>query len=32
MLGIRYIKVQPTTYLLQYRRGKLVREGAGLAF
>lgn len=32
MLGFRYIKVQPTTYLLQYRRGKLVRQGAGLAF
>lgn len=30
--GIRFIKVQPTTYLLQYKRGKLVREGAGLAF
>ncbi|MSU49309.1 MAG: SPFH domain-containing protein [Opitutus sp.] len=32
MLGIRFIKVQPTTYLLQYQKGRLVREGAGLAF
>ncbi|WP_404420507.1 SPFH domain-containing protein [Nibricoccus sp. IMCC34717] len=32
MLGFRYIKTQPTTYLLQYKKGKLVREGAGLAF
>lgn len=32
MLGIRYIKVQPTEFILQYRRGKLIREGAGLAF
>jgi hypothetical protein len=32
MFGIRFIKVQPTDYILQYRRGQLVREGAGLAF
>ena len=32
MFGIKFIKVQPTTYLLQYRRGKIVREGAGLSF
>src|SRR3989441_8079892 len=32
MFGIRFIKIQPTTYLLQYRRGKIVREGLGLAF
>ena len=32
MFGIRYIKVPPTTYLLQYRRGQLAREGPGLAF
>src|ERR1051326_8943442 len=32
MLGIRFIKVQPATYLLQYRRGNIVREGVGLAF
>jgi len=32
MLGIRFIKVQPTTYLLQHRGGKIVREGLGLSF
>lgn len=32
MFGIRFIKIQPTTYLLQYRNGKLKREGRGLAF
>ncbi len=32
MLGIKFIKVQPTTYLLQYRGGKVVREGTGLSF
>ncbi|MBI5387411.1 MAG: SPFH domain-containing protein [Verrucomicrobia bacterium] len=32
MFGIRFIKVQPTTYLIQYRNGRAVREGAGLAF
>jgi hypothetical protein len=32
MLGIRFIKVPPTTYLLQYRGGKAVREGVGLSF
>lgn len=32
MFGIRYIKAAPTTHLLQYHRGHLVREGAGLAF
>src|SRR5258706_13220345 len=32
MIGIKFIKVQPTTYLLQYRGGKIVRGGVGLAF
>lgn len=32
MFGFRFIKMQPTTYLLQYSGGKLKREGAGLAF
>jgi hypothetical protein len=32
MFGLRFIKVQPTTYLLQYRGGKVVREGSGLSF
>jgi len=32
MFGIKFIKVQPTTYLLQYRGGAVVREGLGLSF
>lgn len=32
MFGIQFVKAQPTTYLMQYRRGKIVREGTGLAF
>src|SRR5258708_4103398 len=32
MFGLRFIKVQPTTYVLQYRGGKVVREGLGLSF
>jgi hypothetical protein len=32
MFGIKFIKVQPTTYLLQYRGGQIVREGLGLSF
>lgn len=32
MLGIRFVKVAPTTYVLVYRGGKVVREGAGLSF
>jgi regulator of protease activity HflC (stomatin/prohibitin superfamily) len=29
---LNFIKVPPTTYLLQYKRGKVKREGAGLSF
>jgi len=32
MFGIRFIKVEPTEFVLQYRRGRIVREGAGLSF
>lgn len=32
MFGIRYRKANPTDYLLQFSRGKLIREGAGLSF
>lgn len=32
MLGIRFIKSQPTVYLLQYKGGMLRREGPGLSF
>jgi len=32
MLGIRFMKVPPSTYLLHYQDGKIKREGAGLSF
>ena len=32
MLGIKFIKVQPTTHLLQFKDGKIARSGPGLAF
>ncbi|GAC1569331.1 MAG: hypothetical protein NVS3B3_23660 [Aquirhabdus sp.] len=32
MFGIKFIKFQPTTYLLQYKNGNVKREGTGLAF
>ena len=32
MLGIRFIKVAPTDFVIPFRRGQRVREGAGLAF
>jgi regulator of protease activity HflC (stomatin/prohibitin superfamily) len=32
MLGFRFIKTQPTHYILQYRGGKVVREGTGQSF
>jgi len=32
MLGIKFIKAQPTTYLLEYRGGRVIREGLGLSF
>jgi regulator of protease activity HflC (stomatin/prohibitin superfamily) len=32
MFGIRFVKVPPTTYVLQYRSGSIVREGVGLSF
>jgi len=32
MLGIRFIKVEPTDFVLQFKRGTVVREGAGLSF
>jgi len=31
MFGIRFVKSQPTTYLMKFRRGVAVREGAGLS-
>lgn len=32
MFGIRYFKFQPSEYVLRYSKGKLVANGAGLAF
>lgn len=32
MFGLKFIKAQPTTWLMQYRNGSVVREGAGLSF
>jgi hypothetical protein len=32
MLGYRFIKTQPTQYVIQYRNGQPRREGAGLSF
>jgi regulator of protease activity HflC (stomatin/prohibitin superfamily) len=32
MLGFRFIKFQPTEYVLKYRNGKIVKEGTGLSF
>jgi hypothetical protein len=32
MLGIKFIKAQPNTYMMQHRDGKVVREGTGLSF
>jgi len=32
MFGFRYVKTNPSTYLIHYRNGNIVREGAGLSF
>jgi len=32
MLGLRYLKANPSTHVIQYRNGRVVREGAGLSF
>jgi hypothetical protein len=32
MFGYRYLKVPATTYVLQYKAGKIVRQGPGLSF
>jgi hypothetical protein len=31
MLGLQYVKTPPTVHLMQFRGGRLVREGAGLS-
>lgn len=32
MFGIRYIKSQPTVHLMQFRKGRVVRQGVGQSF
>ena len=32
MFGIRFLRARPTTYVIHYRNGKVVRQGAGLSF
>jgi hypothetical protein len=32
MFGIRFIKVSPTEFVMQFKRGKIVQEGVGLSF
>jgi len=32
MFGMRFIKVEPTQYVIQYKKGHVVREGHGLSF
>jgi hypothetical protein len=32
MFGVRFVKSQPTTYLMQFKGGRVAREGAGLSF
>lgn len=32
MFGYRFIKFQPSEYVLKYRNGKIVKEGAGISF
>ena len=31
MFGLRFIKAQPTEYVIQFRNGQPLREGAGLS-
>jgi len=32
MFGFRFIKFQPNEYVLRYKNGKIVKEGAGISF
>ncbi|MBN2221446.1 MAG: SPFH domain-containing protein [Vallitaleaceae bacterium] len=32
MFGLKYIKYQPHEYCIQYRNGRIIREGIGLSF
>ena len=31
MLGMQFIKTEPTTYLMAFQKGKIVKQGAGLS-
>src|ERR1035438_2550072 len=31
MFGLKFIKAQPTTYLMAFKQGKAIRQGAGLS-
>ena len=32
MFGFRYVKATPSTYIIQYKNGQAIHEGAGLSF
>ncbi len=32
MFGLRFIRIEPTEFVLQFKNGKVVREGTGLSF
>lgn len=32
MFGVKYLKFQPSEYILRYNRGKLIAQGTGLSF
>lgn len=32
MFGFRFVKFQPSEYVLQYKNGRIIREGAGISF
>jgi len=32
MFGIKFVRFEPNTYVLKYKKGKIVQEGAGLTF
>lgn len=32
MLGWHFMKVEPTEYVMHYRKGKLIRQGSGISF
>lgn len=32
MFGINFVKAQPNVYFMQYKKGKVIREGEGLSF